>query len=363
MKKIILVIGTRPNFIKITRFKDLLAGNDQFELELIHTNQHYDEAMSGIFFKQFGIEVDHFLPQFKGSPNAHFGHIIQHLDGHFSEKKPDLVIAVGDVNSTLAASIVANRLGIKVAHLESGLRSCDMGMPEEVNRILTDRITDFYFVTEPSGIENLKNENVADEKVFFVGNTMIDTLVHFKQSIDESDVLERLSIKANTDYALVTLHRPSNVDTKESIEQMLDFLTKLSAEIDIIFPMHHRTKNKIEEFGMTEDFKSIKNCTITGALDYFAFQKLIANSVIVITDSGGIQEETTFLQIPCITLRENTERPVTISEGTNTLMDFDGDKIVEIIRNKAFKTGTVPQFWDGKATERIVNLFPTILGA
>ncbi|MDG1331288.1 MAG: UDP-N-acetylglucosamine 2-epimerase (non-hydrolyzing), partial [Crocinitomicaceae bacterium] len=332
---------------------------DSLSLELVHTNQHFDDVMSSVFFRQFNIEVDHFLERFEGSPNEHFGHIVQSLDRFFRSSEPDLVIVVGDVNSTLAASLVANRLGIKTAHLESGLRSNDMEMPEEVNRILTDKITNYFFVTENSGLENLRNEGVEDASIFFVGNTMIDTLVHFQDSIEKSSILEELNV--NDPYCLVTLHRPSNVDSKEDLEKMLNFFEVLSKEITIVFPMHHRTIRKIKDYGLQERFDQLNNCIICGALDYFSFQKLIANSVIVVTDSGGIQEETTFLQIPCITLRENTERPSTITEGTNQLMSFDSERIIEIIKEKKFKNGSVPKYWDGNATARILEVLNNIL--
>ena len=246
MRKIVIVIGTRPNFIKITRFKELAESFDDLSIQLIHTNQHYDNKMSGVFFKQFGIDVDHFLDRFEGSANAHFGHIIQGLDAYFTQEQPDLVVVVGDVNSTLAAAIVANRLGIKIAHLESGLRSNDREMPEEINRILTDKITDFYFVTEPSGTKNLLEEGVEESKIHFVGNTMIDTLVHFKNQISNSDVLEKIGVN-DQEFCLVTLHRPSNVDQKADLEKICAFLTEVSANIKVVFPMHHRTRSSIEK--------------------------------------------------------------------------------------------------------------------
>jgi len=355
MKKVIIVIGTRPNFIKITRFKQLAAEGGKIEVKLVHTNQHYDESMSGVFFRQFGIEIDHFIPQFSGSPNAHFGHIVQGLDEYFVAENPDLVMVVGDVNSTLAGALVANKLGIRIAHLESGLRSEDLDMPEEINRILTDKITDHYFVTETSGQQNLLREGVDEKKIHFVGNTMIDTLVHFKKNIDASTVLSDLGVNDRA-YALVTLHRPSNVDSLEDVEKVLSFLKRVSETLPIVFPVHHRTKRKIKEFGLEAKFDELDKCILCDALDYFAFQKLISQAVVVITDSGGIQEETTFLQVPCITLRENTERPVTIVEGTNVLMGFDADEIVRIVVEKDFKDGKVPHFWDGAATNRILKV-------
>ena len=316
--------------------------------------------MSSVFIQQFGLTIDAFLDRFDGSPNEHFGHIIQGLDRYFRDENPDLVIVVGDVNSTLAAAIVANRLSITIAHLESGLRSDDREMPEEINRILTDEITDYFFITEDSGFENLKKKGVPESKLLFVGNTMIDTLVHFRGQIQDSMILEEKGIEGKN-YCLITIHRPSNVDTREDATKVLEFLQNLSKELHIVLPLHHRTRMKFETFGLLDSLEAIENSTICEALDYFSFQKLIAHSELVITDSGGIQEETTFLQVPCITLRENTERPVTITEGTNTLMDFDGERILKIVQERDYKQGSVPKLWDGHATDRIIEHLSKIL--
>jgi len=355
MKKIIIVIGTRPNFIKVTRFKKLVADDPSVSIKLVHTNQHFDEAMSSVFFRQFGIEIDHFIAPYTGSSTAHMGHIMMGLDAYFNSESPDLVIVVGDVNSTLAGAIAANKRGFKLAHLESGLRSRDRAMPEEINRILTDKITDYYFVTEKSGSDNLLAEGVDPSKIFFVGNTMIDTLVYFKDQIESSLVLAELNIYERP-YALVTLHRPSNVDEEKNLVKVADFLKEVSKELCVVFPVHHRTQQNIERLGLGKHFEALDNCVLCDPLDYFSFQKLIAHSEIVITDSGGIQEETTFLRVPCVTLRENTERPVTIEVGTNTLMGFDADRIVDMIRKREFKIGQIPEMWDGHATERIMKL-------
>lgn len=235
-------------------------------------------------------------------------------------------------------------------------------MPEEINRILTDKITDHYFVTEPSGSKNLLNEGVDESKIHFVGNTMIDTLVHFEPQISGSKILDELKV-GEQEYCLVTLHRPSNVDSKEDLEKIYSFLKEVSAQITIVFPMHHRTRSSINRHGLTEEFESLTNCIICESLDYFSFQKLIADSTIVVTDSGGIQEETTFLGVPCITLRENTERPVTITEGTNEMMSFDAPRIIEIISNRDFKKGQKPHLWDGNATQRILETLDKILNS
>ena len=355
MKKVVVVIGTRPNFIKITRFKTLAEKQEGITLKLVHTNQHFDDKMAGIFFQQFNIEIDHYLSHFNGRPAAHMGHIIKELDDWFEMESPDLVMVVGDVNSTLCGALVANKRGIPLAHLESGLRSNDERMPEEINRILTDRITDIFFVTEESGRKNLLKEGVDPARIHFVGNSMIDTLVHFQDQIQESDILEKLDLK-NQEYALVTLHRPSNVDSLKDLLLVFDFLRDVSDILPVVFPIHHRTVQRIKEHGLEQEFKGLKNCMLIEPQGYFSFQKLISGANIVITDSGGIQEETTFLGIPCITLRENTERPVTIDVGTNRLMDFDAKEIIRIIRDSDFKAGRKPDLWDGETTPRVLKV-------
>ncbi|GAB5418500.1 MAG: UDP-N-acetylglucosamine 2-epimerase (non-hydrolyzing) [Crocinitomicaceae bacterium] len=358
-KKVLVVIGTRPNVIKITRFKKVAESMNGMDIRLVHTHQHFDPNMSDVFLAQFDVDVDHFIPQFKGTTNEHIAHIMMHLDAEFRTYNPDLVVVVGDVTSTLTAALTARNLRIPIAHLESGLRSKDMDMPEEINRILTDKITDYYFVTEPDGLKNLKSEGVADDKVFYVGNTMIDTLVHFEDKITSNKILEDLGV--NGAYALFTMHRPSNVDTKEGIHKLCAFLSDLTEHISVVFPLHHRTKSKLETYNMLELLKSNKKLYLCPALDYFAFQHLIAKSEVVITDSGGIQEETTALQIPCYTLRENTERPVTITEGTNILMGFDSEFILNAIKNKDYKEGRIPDLWDGYATERVLAVIDKVI--
>lgn len=355
MKKIVIVIGTRPNFIKITRFKELSANYPDLTLKLVHTNQHFDDKMAGIFFQQFDIQIDHFLPHFKGTPAAHMGHIIKELDDWFEVESPDLVVVVGDVNSTLCGALVANKRGIPLAHLESGLRSNDERMPEEINRILTDRITDIFFVTEESGRKNLRKEGVEDSCIYMVGNSMIDTLVHFQPNIQESDILETLNLSGK-EYALVTLHRPSNVDSEEELRKVHSFLAEVSNILPVVFPIHHRTTQKIKLYNLEDDFNALDNCQLIDPQGYFSFQRLIAGATVVITDSGGIQEETTFLGIPCITLRENTERPVTIDVGTNQLMNFDAEKMVRIIRERDYKKGRRPDLWDGETTHRVLDI-------
>lgn len=358
-KKILTVIGTRPNYIKVTQFeKEFSKYPDQFEYRLLHTGQHYDRNMRDIFFEQLKLnKIDYALGITHGTPGAQIGEIISKMDAVVHEWKPDLIIVVGDVNSTLAASIVANKSNTKLAHVESGLRSRDLQMPEEWNRLVTDQLADFLFVTEQSGKENLLAEGKKEEQIFFVGNTMIDTLVAFESDIDASPVLNKMNLSPES-YVLMTIHRPSNVDQPESLKKLADLIQFVSYNYQIVFPIHPRSMNNIKKFGLEKSFTENKNLLLTEPLDYLAFQKLIKHCKLVITDSGGIQEETTFRRIPCLTLRENTERPITIELGTNELIPFDLAVIeqkISSIEKGTFKKGTVPPLWDGKATERILK--------
>lgn len=356
-KRILIVVGTRPNFVKITQFKKVAMKYPELDVKIVHTGQHYDEKMSNVFLKQFNIEVDFFLGITNSSANSLIGEIILKLESIINDYKPHLLLCVGDVNSTLAASICANKLNIKLGHIESGLRSFDREMPEEVNRILTDELSDICFVTESSGIKNLKNIGKKETQIAFVGNTMIDTLVSFASEIEASTVLDEIKQKKHQ-YILVTMHRPRNVDGKEALLKIIDLFKNLTQKNNIIFPIHPRTQNSFIKFDLFEELNQIKNLMIIAPQNYFSFQKLIKYSFCVITDSGGIQEETTFQQIPCITLRENTERPSTITEGTNQLMSFDTLKIKKVItdiKEGRIKKGLIPELWDGNATERIIK--------
>lgn len=356
-KRILIVVGTRPNFVKITQFKKVAQRYSKLDLKIVHTGQHHDEKMSDIFLKQFNIEIDYFLNISNTSANSLVGEIILKLEKIIINFKPNLLLCVGDVNSTLAAAICANKMNIKLGHIESGLRSLDRVMPEEVNRILTDELSDICFVTEKSGIKNLKNIGKTDSQIAFVGNTMIDTLVHFSNEIEASTILEEIQQKKGN-YILVTMHRPRNVDGKQALLKIIDLFNYLTKKNRIVFSIHPRTQNSFIKFQLFERLKNIENLILIAPQNYFSFQKLIKYSLCVITDSGGIQEETTFQQIPCITLRENTERPSTILEGTNQLMSFDTKKIEEVIAQINIgktKNGKVPKFWDGNATERIIE--------
>lgn len=353
-KKIAILVGTRPNFIKITQFKNE-AIHFGIEAAIIHTGQHYDYTMAGSFFDQLQIQPDYFLEVEPASPAIQMGNIIIKLAELLEKLQPEILIVPGDVNSTLAGAIVANKMNIKLAHLESGLRSNDERMPEEINRILTDRISDLFFVTEQSGYDNLVNENAPIENIHFVGNTMIDTLVAFDADIRKNDILSRLKIEASS-FVLVTIHRPSNVDDPKQLAFVLNLLTEISKKYPVVFPVHPRTIKQLESMELLHILKDNDRIISTEPLDYLAFQNLILHSKLVLTDSGGIQEETTFRQIPCLTLRENTERPVTITEGTNQLLPFDLTSILNAIDNIDQVQGKVPKFWDGKATRRILEV-------
>jgi UDP-N-acetylglucosamine 2-epimerase (non-hydrolysing) len=357
MKKIFVLIGTRPNFIKVTQFKSLAKNYPNLSVSIIHTGQHYDKNMADVFFNEFNLVPDFYLNIKPSSPSNQIAEIILKLDDLFAEVgKPDLLIVPGDVNSTLAGAIYANKNNIKLAHLEAGLRSFDNTMPEEHNRILTDNISDILFVTEQSGLTNLEEEK-CDGKIHFVGNTMIDTLVQFESQINKSTILERLAV--NRKYIVTTIHRPGNVDTKEGLQKLAKLFSELSKDYDILFPVHPRTLSRIKEFGLEEEFKQFKGLQFLEPLGYFDFQKLVKHCSFVLTDSGGIQEETTYRQIPCLTLRQNTERPITCKIGSNTLVPFDIKILLEYvqkIKHGNYKKGAIPPLWDGKSTERILEI-------
>jgi len=356
--RILIVVGTRPNFIKITQFKKVnqQMGNP-FDIKIVHTGQHYDDKMAAIFFQQFELEPDYFLNIPQASANSQMAEIMLRLENVIIDYKPALVMAVGDVNSTFAAAFTAHKLGIQVAHIESGLRSYDRGMPEEINRLLTDEISDYYFVTEQSGLDNLIKEGRSKDKLHFVGNTMIDTLVAFNHKIEESKILDEYHLISQK-FVLMTMHRPATVDFEEGLTKLLDIIEYVNKNYKLVFPIHPRTLGKLQQFGLLERVKANDKIILTEPLDYFAFQKLTAHCRFVITDSGGIQEETTFRRVPCLTLRPNTERPSTVTIGTNELVPFD----IETVQNKinsiiegTYKKGDIPPMWDGKSTERILQ--------
>ena len=358
MKKVLTVVGTRPNFIKITQFHKAFGEQEGLEHKLLHTGQHFDKNMSDVFFDELKIpKPDYHLGVTSASVVSQQADIMLGLEKVFNEYQPDLVNVVGDVNSTFSAAFAAQKSGIKITHIESGLRSFDRGMPEEINRLLTDEITDFYFVTEQSGYDHLIADGRPKENIFFVGNTMIDTLFAFKENIAKSKIMSDLGVESKK-FCLVTMHRPATVDFEEGCQKMVDLFTETSKNYDIVFPIHPRTKKNMEKFGLFSKLEENPKIHLLGPLGYLDFQNLVTNSAFCLTDSGGIQEETTYLQVPCITLRPNTERPSTIDLGTNTLMDFEVDQVLAVIDSISmgtYKKGEIPPMWDGKASWRIAE--------
>jgi UDP-N-acetylglucosamine 2-epimerase (non-hydrolysing) len=356
---IVNVVGARPNFMKIAPIHRQMLKHPDLRPILVHTGQHYDQKMSQTFFDELNMpEPDQYLGVGSGSHAEQTGAIMLALERLFAEIKPDQLVVVGDVNSTLAAALVAAKMHIPIAHVEAGLRSFDRTMPEEINRILTDAIADQLFVTEQSGLDHLAHEGVAAEKIFFVGNVMIDSLVEHLAKAKTYPILEELGIKSGK-YALMTLHRPSNVDNPEMLDTILSALEVLQVEQPIVFPIHPRTEKMISSFGLDERIKSMKNLIIVPPLGYMSFLRLTCEAAYVITDSGGIQEETTFLDIPCLTLRENTERPVTVTLGTNRLVPLQTQAIIEHARLAVkgdFRRTSIPPLWDGHSSERIVEI-------
>lgn len=351
-----ILIGTRPNFIKVTQFKKF-AADYGINIMLIHTGQHSTSEMSDVFFSEFELVPDVFLNISPSSPSSQIAQILLKLEEYYTNNpKPHLFMVPGDVTSTLAGALFANKNNIPLAHLESGLRSFDRSMPEEHNRILTDIMSDFLFVTEQSGLDNLKNEKNKGN-IYFVGNTMMDTLIHFEDKIQKSNILNTHRIQKP--FGLVTIHRPSNVDSPSSLSKVVHLLCEMASHITVVFPVHPRTKNNLIKYDFFNQLNNHYSIILTEPLGYFDFQKLINESTFVLTDSGGVQEETTFRQIPCLTLRSNTERPITCTLGTNTLVPFDIPVVLDYIRqinSGQYKKGDIPPKWDGMATQRILQI-------
>jgi UDP-N-acetylglucosamine 2-epimerase (non-hydrolysing) len=364
MIKVLSVVGARPNFMKVAPFHRALLRNGAFEPKIVHTGQHYDEKMSDVFFRQLEMpKPDIYLGVGSGSHAQQTARVMTAFEKVVLNEKPDLVVVVGDVNSTLACSLVAAKLHIPVAHVEAGLRSFDRTMPEEINRIVTDSISDFLFVTEQSGLDNLRNEGVPDEKVFFVGNIMIDSLTHFREKAAQTSILEELKVKPLS-YVLMTMHRPANVDQEQGLRAILETIEGIAADKQVVFPVHPRTRQRFADFGLADRLGALNNLVLVEPLGYLEFLRLMEHAMVVVTDSGGIQEETTYLGVPCLTLRPNTERPVTVEMGTNELMELNPQRILTRVRAIAGgerSCGTVPLLWDGKAAERIVQVLEEVL--
>jgi UDP-N-acetylglucosamine 2-epimerase (non-hydrolysing) len=331
---------------------------EKINFKLIHTGQHYDYNMSKVFFDDLGIpEPDIHLNVGSASHAVQTANIMIEFEKIIIKEEPSLVVVVGDVNSTIACALVAKKLHIKIAHIEAGLRSFDMNMPEEINRLLTDQISDFLFTTEKSAALNLKREGISVDKIFFVGNVMIDTVITNLEKAKKLKLLDKYNLKKN-DYALITLHRPSNVDTKENLEKMLNILNFLQERVKVFFPIHPRTKKNLEKFDLENNIKDL-NIVLSNPIGYLEFLNLMTNSRLILTDSGGIQEEASYLKVPILTAREGTERPITVDEGTNTIIGNDLAKakkyIEEIIANK-YKRGKNIEKWDGQTAKRIVGI-------
>lgn len=365
-KKILCVVGARPNLMKIAPvIRALKAGPNPFDVCLLHTGQHYDSAMNDQFFLALGIpKPDINLDVGSASHAVQTAEIMRRFEPVLEQEKPDAVLVVGDVNSTIACALVSSKMGVKVIHVEAGLRSYDRGMPEEINRVLTDQISDILFTTEREATTNLAREGIAGESVHFVGNVMIDTLksqlahaVPMLQTLRQSGISKTFP-SAKNGYGILTLHRPSNVDDVNILRSLLRTVAEISNQLPIIFPVHPRTRGRIENQGLAELIAS-KNIAMLPPQGYLEMLGLMKDSRLVLTDSGGIQEETTALGVPCITLRQNTERPITVTEGTNTIVGTDPQKILaafEEIMRTGGKAGNAPELWDGKAAPRIADV-------
>lgn len=370
--KILHVVGARPNYMKIgpvIRALDELraAGQCRADIEqrLIHTGQHYDYSMSTLFFEQLGLpRPDVNLEVGSGPQGQQTGRIMELFEKVLVEERPDLVVVVGDVNSTMACAIDAKKLGVEVAHIEAGLRSRDLTMPEEINRIVTDSISDLLFTTEREAGDNLRSEGRPDESIFFVGNVMIDTLVKHRAAAMALPTLDKLGLKSpqggRRDYAVLTLHRPANVDSREVLASLGEALCTIGRQMPVVFPVHPRTRARIQEFGLADVFSAQNGLSLVEPMGYLDFLNLTANARVVLTDSGGIQEETTILGVACLTLRPNTERPITVTQGTSQLVGNDAKAITEgfenVVSGRYRISSRVPELWDGNAAKRIANI-------
>jgi len=373
--KIMTIAGARPNFMKVASLAHAISVHNENSKKpsishfIVHTGQHYDEKLSRCFFDELNLpKPDINLGVGSGTHAVQTAEIMRRFEPVLLEYLPDILIVVGDVNSTIACALVAAKImydkqscfGMDrplIVHVEAGLRSFDRKMPEEINRILTDALSDVLFVTEESGVKNLQKEGISADKIYFVGNVMIDTLNRHIAMARKRSIKQKLCI--SREYGLVTLHRPSNVDSFDMLKSLVECLGEISKDLPLIFPVHPRTKGNLEKFGLIQNLEQFSSITLLEPLSYLDFLNLLDTATLVLTDSGGIQEETTVLQVPCITLRENTERPVTVSTGTNYLVGTDIDKIIftakQVINGKG-KSGKIPKYWDGEAGRRIVSI-------
>ena len=357
MDGIYFIAGARPNFMKIAPLIYELK-NYEFKFKLIHTGQHYDYNMSRIFFDELGIpKPDYFLNAGSGSHAVQTAKIMVEFEKILEEDPPRVVVVVGDVNSTIACALVAKKLFIDVAHVEAGLRSFDRRMPEEINRVLTDQISDLLFTTESSAELNLKREGIDESKIFFVGNIMIDTLVHNIEKAKRIDTFKQYKLNSQS-YALVTLHRPSNVDRKDSLKRVVEALNFIAKRTVVFFPIHPRTQKNLIMFNLMMQLNT-ERIILTEPVGYLDFLNLMMHAKFIVSDSGGIQEEASFLGIPILTMRENTERPITVEKGTNTIIGSDIEKLKQYINeimDNRYKKGQVIEKWDGKTAQRIIQI-------
>ncbi len=357
--RVVLIAGARPNFVKIAPLRRALSERSGVDVLVVHSGQHYEDEMSAAFFRDLEMEApERNLGVGSGSHAVQTAGVMTKFDAFLDEVATDMVVVVGDVNSTVACSLTAVKRGIPVAHVEAGLRSFDWEMPEEINRLVTDRLSSLLFTPSRDGDENLKNEGRPVEAIHFVGNVMVDTLLRFREKAARSDVLDRLGVVAG-EYAVLTMHRPRNVDTREAFAGLLGAFAAIADRIPIVYPMHPRSRRTLTEAGLLERAEATAGLMMTGPLGYLDFVELEARARFVMTDSGGVQEETTVLGVPCLTLRPNTERPVTITEGTNTLVGTDPDAITKAaigtLDEEYRPSGRVPELWDGHASERIAD--------
>jgi UDP-N-acetylglucosamine 2-epimerase (non-hydrolysing) len=364
--KIISVVGARPNFIKISPIIRLFKEDTSIKSVLVHTGQHYDQRMSDIFFNQLELsKPDHYLEVGSGDRDYQLSTVVQRFQNVVEVERPDVVLVVGDVNSTLAAAMVASKAGIPIVHVEAGLRSGDVNMPEEINRQKTDHLSDILFTTERSARINLLNEGIDNSRIHFVGNVMIDSLIHFRPGFSKIRPAQVLGNELNGDYVLMTMHRPTNVDERRSLVKILELVKETLVHHNVIFAVHPRTSASIAAHNLKRDFVDVDKNTPYQFLKvppqgYLEFLGLIENAIAVVTDSGGIQEETTFLGVPCLTFRDTTERPITVEEGSNTLIEDLNPQKVEMylarIRAGEYKNGGIPELWDGHTASRIVAI-------
>ena len=358
--KVLLVVSTRPNFMKVAPLLNVLTQRpDRFEPVLVHTGQHYDEKMSDVFFEDLRLPQPKYnLGVGSGTQGEMTGKAMMTFDPVLLEEKPDCVIVFGDVNPTLSCAVGAAKQHIAVCHVEAGLRSRDRKMPEEINRIVADVVSDYLFTPSRDADENLKAEGIPDSRIHFVGNVMVDSLRKTEPSLDSSTILDDLGIEPKG-YALATSHRPANVDEAEPLGRVLSCLDRVQQRMDVVLPLHPRTRDRIESFGLKGTLDAMQNVKVIGPVGYLDSLRLQRDAALAVTDSAGLQEETTVFGVPCLTMRPNTERPVTVEVGTSTIVNLDADlveeKTVEVLEGR-YKQGTLPEYWDGKASDRIVEI-------